>query len=240
MSSLKLGRLPARRPFGLGDLVEYVQGKLPAPPADVHYGGLVKSGFPMDGNDQYGDCTIAAVAHMLQTWNAETEEADKIPTEQQCIDTYFQLTGGVDSGLVEADVLSFWYRSGLWGNKIKGYAPVPINNLVQIHQAVAFYGGCYLGIEVPESAMQQFEVGEPWTVVPGSPIEGGHAVPISGYDERYVYVVTWGKIQPVTYPWLAAYLEEAWCVLPEEFSQRGHGPIPSIDFASLQADLKAV
>jgi hypothetical protein len=27
----------------------------------------------MDGNDTYGDCTMAAAAHMIQSWNAQTE-----------------------------------------------------------------------------------------------------------------------------------------------------------------------
>lgn len=251
--SLRLGRLPAKRPFGLGDLVEYVQGKLPAPPAFVHYGGLVHDGFPMDGNGPdpnvtnqgpdfqgLGDCTIAAAAHCIQLWNVEAKESDPVPTANEVVSTYLDLTGGVDSGLAEADVLQVWHSTGLWNNKIKGYAPIPANGITPLHQAAAFYGAVYLGVEIPQSAMDQFTEGVPWTVVPNSPIEGGHAIPISGYDQHYVYVITWGRVQPVTYPWLAAYLEEAWCVLPEEFAQRGRGPIPTIDFASLQADLKAV
>lgn len=234
----KYGKLPARKLFGVGTLQDYASGKLPAPPADAHYGHLVSSGYPMDGNDVYGDCTIAAVAHMLQTFNAEIRVQIPIPSSAQVVDTYFQLTGGQDSGLVEVDVLNHWKNSGFWGHKIAGYAPVPTNDLTQLHQAVAFYGGAYLGVQIPQSAEQQFNNGQPWTVVPDSPIVGGHAVPIVGYDPSFVWVVTWGALQSVTYPWLATYLDEAYAVIAPEFVTAGRGPV--INLSQLESDLVVV
>ena len=230
----KYGKLPAQKLFGVGTLADYATGRLPAPPAQAHYGHLVKD-FPMDGNDQYGDCTIAAVAHMLQAFNAEVRGTDTIPTERECVSTYLQLTGGQDSGLVEVDVLNHWKNQGFWGHKIAGYAPVPTNDLTQLHQAVAFYGGAYLGVQIPQSAETQFDDGLPWTVVPGSPIVGGHAIPIVGYDPNFVYVVTWGAIAAVTYPWLAHYLDEAFAIIAPEFVAAGRGPVLAL--AELEADL---
>jgi hypothetical protein len=233
---MKLGRLPARQLFGLGDLADYALGKIPAPPTSAHYGHLVKD-YPMDGNDQYGDCTIAAAAHCLQTFNAEVRNLTvSIPTEAECVSTYFQLTGGPDSGLVESDVLSTWKNKGLWSHKIQAYVPVKTGSIKEIHQATAFYGACYLGVQMTDQGETEFGNNEPWTV--GGSVIGGHAIPIVGYDSNLVYVVTWGKIWAVTYPALEAYLEEAWAVIAPEFVTVGKGPL--LDLPQLEADLSAI
>ena len=232
------GRLPAQRPRGLGFLSEYVAGKLPPPPPQAHYGALVHD-FPMFLNDQFGDCTVAAAAHLVQVWNAIANEHDPVPTDDEVRATYFGLTGGQDTGLVEANVLKAWHQSGFWGRKIAGYAPVQHDSLTAVHQSVAFYGGCYLGIVVTEQMERQFAAGEQWTPDPNGQVLGGHAVPIVGYDQHELWVVTWGKLQSITYPFLGAMVEEAWCVLPDQFQERGHGP-REIAWADLQKDLARV
>lgn len=235
MAEFKLGRLPAKRPFGLSDLAVYAEGKLPAPPASV---AVPEAGYPIDGNDLYGDCTMAGVSHLIAAWDAEVQEADPVPDADQVVQVYFEETGGQDTGLAEADVLQTWHRKGLFGEKIAGYAPLDPRNLVELHQAIAFYGGCYLGIECPASAQEQFQAGVPWTYEPGSPIEGGHCIDALGYDATYVYCATWGGIAKVSYPFLAHFLDEAWAILPEQFVQAGKGP--ELDLTILQADLAAI
>jgi hypothetical protein len=87
--------------------------------------------------------------------------------------------------------------------------------------------------------MQQFQAGQPWTLVPdwqNQSIEGGHAIPILGYDEQWMYCVTWGAVQEMAWDWWSAYGDEAWVVLSEEYEKAGH-PIEGIDVATLQADL---
>lgn len=239
MSELKLGCLPAKRPVGLSDLGTYAVGKLPSPPKSAHYGHLVTN-FPMFGNDVHGDCVKAGEAHLVQVFDAEVKEADTIPTEDAVVAEYFEETGGADSGLVEADALHKWYTVGCWGNKLAGYAPVNPRNLIEVHQAVAFYGGAMLGVALPQSAQEQFGSNEPWTVEPGSPILGGHCIDLVGYDAQYLYAVTWGKTVAITYPWFASYVSECWALLSQEFAEAGHGPVPAIDFKSLQADLSRI
>ncbi len=231
-SSYRLGKLPAVRPFGLRDLSVYASGPLPAPPRAV---APPAARYPIDGNDQVGDCTIAGVAHLIAAWDAEVKEADPVPTVGAVVSEYFRLSGGQDTGLNEASVLQTWRSGGLFGRKIAAYAPVDHHRLLAIHQAVAFYGGCYLGIQCPQSAQEQFAAGEPWTVVDDSPIEGGHCIVALGYTPAAVLCATWGGIAEVTYPFLDAYLDEAWAVIPSQFLEAGHGP--RIDLASLQEDL---
>jgi hypothetical protein len=228
----KLGKLPATRLAGVGNLAAYTNTKLPAPPASVP---VPTASYPMDGNDQYGDCTVAGVAHLIAAWDVEVKQPDPVPDEQQVVATYEQLTGGSDTGLNENSVLSQWRLDGLFGNTIDAYAPVGSNDIVALQQAIAFYGAAYLGIACPESAQEQFQSNQPWTYVPGSPIEGGHCIVALGYTQTALLCATWGGIAEVTYPFLAHFLDEAWAIISEEFVQAKGSP--TIDIQTLVADL---
>lgn len=232
----RLGKLPAKRPHGLSDLAVYAAGKLPPPPASVP---VPKAQYPMDGNDQYGDCVMAGTAHLIAAWDAEVGQSDPVPTGDAVVQEYFALTGGPDSGLNEADVLAHWQQVGLFGRRIEGYAPVDPRNLVELHQAVAFYGGSMLGIACPQSAQEQFAAGEPWTFVPNSPVVGGHCIVALGYTPTAVLCATWGGIAEVTYSFLAHFMDEAWAVIGSPIAERGADAL-GIDLGSLQADLERI
>ena len=237
MSRFKLGRLPAVRPAALSDLSVYAHGKLPAPPPSV---AVPHADYPIDGNDQYGDCTIAGVAHLIAAWNAQTGQNDPVPTGDEVVQEYFTLSGGQDTGLNELDVLKTWHQSGLFGERIAGYAPVNPQSVLGLHQAVAFYGGCYLGIECPESAQEQFQAGQPWTYDPSSPVEGGHCIVALGYTvSGSLLCATWGGIAEVTPGFLAHFLDEAWVILPNQIVEARKDAL-GIDLATLQADLARV
>jgi hypothetical protein len=233
--NLKLGALPARRSPALRDLEVYHAGPLPTPPAAVE---PPICAYPMDGNDRLGDCTIAGVAHLIEAWR-KRYLGSPIEVSAQAVErTYLTLTGGADSGLVELDVLTTWQRKGLLDEKIAGFAPIHPHNLLSLHQAVAFYGGAYLGIELPESAYGQFEADEPWTPVDGSPIEGGHCIVAVGYEKTgALRCVTWGKLVSVTPAFIARYCTEAWVILPHELVQRGADDY-GLALETLQADLR--
>ena len=237
MGDLKLGRLPATRPAALSDLAVYAQGKLPVPPRTVE---VPKAHYPIDDNDRIGCCTISGVAHLLEAWDVEVDEHDAIPSEPVIEAEYFKLTGGEDAGLNEADVLKTWQVDGLFGEKIAAYAPVNPRHLLELHQAVAFYGGCYLGIECPQSAQEQFGAGEPWTYVEGSPIEGGHCVVALGYGPNGgLHCATWGGIAVLEASFLAHFLDESWVILPHQMIEARKDAL-GIDLATLQADLAKV
>jgi hypothetical protein len=92
--------------------------------------------------------------------------------------------------------------------------------------------------------MDQFEAGQPWDVVPGMTLDGGHDVPMVDYDNKYVYVVTWGALQPVTYAFLAAkygngtpVLEEAHVELDKEWLAKNGNSPAGFNWQSLVAAL---
>ena len=240
--SYKLGRLPATRPAALADLAVYAQGKLPTPPRTVEVPRLP---YPIDGNASFGDCTIAGAAHLIEAWDAEVKEPDRIPTEEEVVDQYFTLTGGEDNGLNEAEVLLQWQREGLFEglpnrSEIAAYAPVSPHRLLEQHQAIAFYGGLYMGIECPLSAQEQFAAGEPWTFVEGSEVEGGHCVVGLGYGPNGgIHAATWGGIAVLEASFLAHYLDEAWVVLSHQIVEAKKDQL-GLDLKTLSTDLKRV
>lgn len=234
--ALKLGRLPGYVPNALQDLTVYASGVLPAPPASWPVPAVP---YPMDGNDIYGDCVSAGGAHLVAAWDKQFGQTDHVPTSQNVIATYFGLTGGVDSGLVEADFLRHWKTYELFRQTIAGYAPVNVQNFVTQHQAIAYYGGIMYGIQCPQSAQDQAQAGEPWTYVPGSPIVGGHCIVGLGYTLNGILCASWGQVFEVYYNFLIHYLDEAWCILPHQLVEAKKDTL-GIDIASLTADLQRV
>ncbi|MEY9893181.1 hypothetical protein ABIA35_004433 [Catenulispora sp. MAP12-49] len=237
----RLGKRAPQFPVEVREMPHYVTEPLPAPPASVDYTAHVAGGFPMDGNDRYGDCTMAAAAHLIQSWNAQTGIQMPVPTDAEVVAQYLRFSHGKDAGLVESRVLQDWLRDGIWGNKIVAYAPVNVHALDSLKQAVAYFGGVYVGIQVPANAQTQFAAGQPWTLADDwqrQSIEGGHAIPVLGYDDKMLYCVTWGAVQPMAWDWWGVYGDEAWVVLSQEFEKAGK--INGIDVAKLQADLSSV
>jgi hypothetical protein len=196
-------------------------------------------------NDVIGDCTIASAAHMIELWTASTG-AERSPTDEQVVAMYSAVTGydprnpQTDQGAVELDVLNYWRKTGLAGDRIYAFVQVDPRNQHEFKAAMWLFGGLYLGLALPVSA--QAQVGRRWSVQrgpngqPGS--WGGHAVPATDYNRAEVTVVTWGATQRCTWGFIADYCEEAYAVLSPDWVSRLTQKAPSgFDLAALQADL---
>jgi hypothetical protein len=207
-------------------------------------------------NDNLGDCTIAAAGHLIQEWTANTYggpghvvgDAD-ILKAYEVVSGYNPKDPNSDSGAVELDVLNYWRKTGIGGHTIWAFASVDPKNVVHVKQATNLFGGLYLGISLPLAAQQLIDAAKPWDLVtshlngvwkPGS--WGGHAVPIVAYDPNWITIVTWGKLQGVSWRFFEAYCEEAWAVLGGTDWMKGTHPVSpnGFDLATLQADLKAL
>lgn len=175
-------------------------------------------------NDQYGDCTIAAAAHLIQTWTGNNGATVTL-TDRTIVDTYFQLSGGEDSGLVMLDVLEHWRKTGIGGHKILGYALANQNDLVELKQCEILCGGLYLGLDMPR-AWQWMDV---WDAVDGPDGEpgtwGGHATNKCAFgDEEVGTLFTWGYSQPITWRAVQKYGVEPWAVLSPDWTESGRAP----------------
>jgi hypothetical protein len=218
MVEFKGGRLPndPSKPRLTLDL-----SSAPPAPASVDWLHQVDS-FPMYGNDSIGDCTVAAAGHMVQAWTAAASTEVTVPEAAvlamyEAVSGYDPATGANDNGAVMQDVLNLWRKEGLGGHKILGFAQVKHADAGQVMAAIAAFGGIYIGVNFPGSAMDQFNAGEPWTVVAGAAIEGGHAVNAGAYDPKTYKCVTWAQVQVMDDAWWAAYVEEAWVIITADW-----------------------
>ena len=154
--SLRFGKQAPKRDYRTLRLKKYLTAKLPAPPPlydalpEVYSNLKInnpKALFPMDGNDTYGDCTIAALAHAVTLFRGRIKRK-KIWPVKEVLKLYFHLSGGVDSGLAELDVLNYWQSNKASGDQILAYATIDRRNQTHIKQAIQLFGGVYIGFQV--------------------------------------------------------------------------------------------
>jgi hypothetical protein len=238
MTEYKLGRL-APEPVDLDDFTHYLTEPLPPAPPTVIAPTLP---YAMADNDTIGDCTIASVVHTDQVAASLTSEPWTYPGDSPVRAEYFKLTGGADTGLVETRVLWAWHaKPGLFDRELAAYAPLNVKHTAAIKQTTFLAGAVYTGVLIPAPAQQQFADHQPWALTgtsADSDIEGGHAVPIVGYNATGPIVVTWGALQQVTWQWWLEYAEEAYAVITAEVKKRG--ALRGVAFAALDKDLAAL
>ena len=241
----RFGKHPPKHDFRTLRFKNYVTAELPAPPTSFNsltrvYDKLKQTDptvlFPMDGNDKLGDCTIAALAHAITTYRGFITGPADIMSQQDVVKLYMKLTGGVDSGLAELDVLNYWRKTEVAGDKILAYVKIDPKSHTHIQQALALFGGVYLGFQVQENCIQEFDAKQPWT--PGKLTNDGHAVFAVGYDQNTVQVLTWGNTQQGTWAWWDECVDEAYAIVPPEAKDPGFSP--GFNVKQLLADLQNV
>jgi hypothetical protein len=196
--------------------------------------------FPMDGNDQYGDCTIAARYHADTLFNGMVGKK-KIKSTKAAVKLYFQMSGGVDSGLVMLDVLNNWQSHRGAGDKLLAFVSIDPKNREHVCQAIALFGCVYIGFQVQNACLDEFTAHEPWT--PGPLTNDGHCVTVTGYTgssaSDFVNVLTWGTDwEQGTWAWWDECVDECYGILPPEASDPNYAP--GFNLTALQADLQDV
>jgi hypothetical protein len=195
--------LTAAHEFGTTD-------PLPNSPSYVDRESKV-SAWPMYKNDTVGDCTVAAVLHMVASFTAFSgsvpggamftdDEAIKI---YSAVSGYNPVTGANDNGATLASVCQYMVKIGATDvngkvHKFAAWAEVgDYTNTSLLKRITNAFGTAYLAIDFPDSAMTQFNDGLPWTYVAGSPNDGGHAIPLQYSAENTgtmddETIITWG------------------------------------------------
>ena len=167
-------------------------------------------------NDEIGLCTCAALAHMEQTWSTYGGEPRR-PTDDQILEAYRRINGGVDEGAAMLDALKMARRDGIGGNRIYAFVAIDPQNHDQVRTAAFLFGGLYVGLMLPRSA--QFQ--DVWEVSEGNGSEpnswGGHAASVVDYSPKGLTIVTWGGLQRLSWEFFSRYCDEAFCLLEEDY-----------------------
>jgi len=244
----RLGKKPARE-WGGGSrfrLARYADtAALPALPQAFGHGGLISS-WPMLANDRYGDCVWAGAAHETMLLAKEAGNTVNF-TDSNVLSDYAAVTGfdlsdpSTDQGTDMQAAASYRRKTGILDasgkrHGIAAYLAVDAANTQHILLA-AYLFVCGVGLQLPSSAFDQLDKGQTWDVVSGSPIEGGHYVPLIGRQDDLLVFVSWGRIQYATQQFLATYCDEAVAYLSQEDLVNQKSP-DGFDYATLSADLK--
>lgn len=211
---------------------------------DLPYWGMAGNG-PVDSNDNSlppswsaaaqgaGDCTCAGPDHETMESAFNARRPAPVFNAKTAIGTYIVITGiegaaydpvsgANDNGCDVRDVLNYRQKTGIAdanGNlyKIGAYVSVEPGNLLALWQALYLFEAVGIGINFPNSAMDQTNAGQMWSVVPGATIEGGHYIPLVGHPTNNVWTcITWGKRQTMTPQFISQYCDEAWAYLDAE------------------------
>jgi hypothetical protein len=252
--TLYLGKMPASAPTYKLQLKDYrVASGLPTPPLvfgdlAVYDNGPNAIQWGVLGNTQCGDCVFAGMSHQVMLLKA-IEGARPYIDPASVIADYSAVTGykpadpTTDTGATVVDGYTYWRDTGILkgsgiSNKIAGFVSCAFDPQ-SLAEAAYLFGTVGIGLNLPQSALDQFEDTMPWEPVDGSPTAGGHYVPIVGRNTRgYFLCVTWGRLQAMSPDFISKFADEAavplssdWVDATSKVSPRG------IKYADLQADL---
>ena len=176
-----------------------------APDAVTWSNKIPDGAWGMDGNDQYGDCVLAAAAHGENIWTTWSETGPEIVmTTAQTLQAYSEVTGfnpaipSTDQGTMPDAMLKYWQTTGMPTNsgrrKILAYAAVDHTDLNEVKLAIDWFGFVLTSWALPLAFQNQ----QDWVLPPNqsgnnAPYSwGGHETLIGEYDGDNFKTVTWG------------------------------------------------
>jgi hypothetical protein len=231
------------RTLKLRDIINELD-KVKKIPAQHNWGNRIKPDHNWGdyGNLKLNNCTFVTAAYLLMIWKSYKEDRIYRPGVKQIVNDYSKLIkdnrkGGksINTLLNEGGkpieaikVLKHWRKKGIDGHKIVAFAKLTFNHKKdqkeELKRAVYLYGGCYIGINIPRSVEKQWQQNKKWTIVPGLPrgdarrkLWFSHALLVTGYNEKELRVVTFGKEEIMTWAFYEKYVDEAYAVFDENF-----------------------
>lgn len=212
-----------------------------APPASTNRRDKAAASLArMYRNDVEGDCVIAGKLHAMGLWSAADADSpgEVIATDQEAHSQYVRICGPGDRGCVITQVLDVFRARGLTAGgrtyKIDGYVAVDHADALLVKVALVLFGTLSIGINLPEAWTQEAV----WDATT-TRIVGGHDVTCVDYDDRGVYVASWGRVYLIT--WRAftdpRWVEEAYCMLAPLWYGDDRVAPSGVDVGALRADL---
>lgn len=233
----RLGKHPKKTDRRTLQLARYLDARhLPTPPEKIDHASRLPSNIGMMGNDKYGDCTIAAIGHMVQSWTVYADFPITTIPDSEITKAYFELSPN-DEGCYMLDVLNYWRKTGVGGDKCEAFVETAAANITQAQLAIQYFGNLFIGMGLPNTnTFGPWDVKKPtWPANPAN----GHAVCLIGYDnaKEVFKVATWGQVWDMSYGWFKKYVDEGYAIL-NDVSLNATGLTPEgFDLTALQNDL---
>lgn len=218
---LKLGKKPARPgAFPHRFAAFFDAPKLPVPPLVFGKPGLIPNPG-MLGNDTTSDCVWANTGHHVMYWAALANRPIPHFTNESVWSDYSKQTGydpndpSTDAGTDMAEASAYWRDLGVidgTGIRHRIAMSVSLHTVDEVLLASYIFGSVSVGIQLPESAQDQFDRAEPWT--PPGPTGainvGGHCITVCGRNSHgNILGWTWGRLTAMTREFLAERMDEA-------------------------------
>lgn len=221
--------------------------ELPKRPKQFGNEGVVNE-WDVLGNHDCGDCVFAGAAHEHMLWCGVVGTPTTFKTED-VVQAYSDVTGykpgddSTDNGTIVRDALKYRVETGIKdskgvAHKIGAYVRIQPGNTDYLFEALWLFDAVGIGIQFPDSAFDQFEAGQPWKIVKGAPVSGGHYIPLVARRNRLL-CVTWGKIQEITLGFYQKYCDEAWAFISEDDLKDGKS-MEGFDLQSLKEHLATI
>jgi hypothetical protein len=246
-TQMKLGRL-APKPEAqrkLLKLASYV-ANVPDPPVERDWLAAVTNPGEML-NDSLGDCTCAALGHLIQIWSANSGQQIDVPdaavlAAYKVVGKYVDGDPSTDNGAVVTDVLSLARTVGIGGYLIDAFVGLDQRNEKHIKQGIDLFGAVDIGLDLPITAQTQ----DVWAVDLGAGEDsrrgswGGHSVIVGAYDADGLTCITWGEKKRMTWQFWNDYTSESYAMLGSLWVNAKQLAPSRFDLVTLKADLAAV
>src|SRR5258706_6733413 len=177
----RLGKTPSRKgavTFRFNDFFDIK--KLPIPPAVFGHYQAIKD-FHILANDQFGNCVWAGAAHEHMIWSVEGGRPRAKFTPYDVLSDYTAVTGfdpkqtdaegtnPTDQGTDMSVAANYRKKTGILTatgdrRKIDGYIALEVGNWDQLVVMTWLMGASGIGVNLPQTAMTQFDSHTPWSV----------------------------------------------------------------------------
>lgn len=227
----------------IGKFIDNEKKKAP-PPAAINYGAKAPNVLKkMYLNNKYGCCVLSSRIHQFGIINAVESGTEVFATDQEVYDAYCGFCSSInrcqDGGCNMASVNQLQQTKGIViggkVRKIEGTVSVDHTNKELVMTMIVVSGGLNLGMDLPNAWYNSAD-GSDWAPT-NSSIVGGHEVQAYGYDDKGVWISTWGGTRRITW---TAFTSKKWidecysALLPEWYASDGVAA-NGIDAAGLKA-----
>lgn len=190
------------------------------------------------GNDFCGNCTIATSLHSIQLWTANAS-VPLTPDTECAIADYSALVGfdpkthANDNGANLLTKNQYWMQTGfavrVGGvlDRLDGFAQIEAGDINSIKRAIAFFGCCEVGVQLPDDAEEAFLKTKKWTATDLAPNPNlGHDTLAVAYDSDSIRIATWNGFVQASDDWVRKYCDEGTILLRRLWLEK-NGTAPS-------------